>query len=194
MHPGGDNYRRREHDLTDTPSAIYRIDGEDALTGFDHRFADFARENGDPELPQRALGHTLWEFISGSETQALWRALLHRARGQEDSISVPFRCDAPSARRRMRIEILPLAGSAIEFRTTLLDEVPRSAQPLPAGAEFGGGDLVVVCSWCNRVREGPTWMEIEEAVTRHNWFATTESVGVTHGICADCARLTHDFA
>ena len=78
-----------------------------ADTGGGHQIAFVGRV--DEHLrPNRAavVGRSsTWNFIQGAETVRLYQAILRRVRSNSSRVVVPFRCDAPTLRRHMRLEI-----------------------------------------------------------------------------------------
>jgi hypothetical protein len=48
-------------------------------------------------------------------------------------------------------------------------------------------DLLPVCAWCKRIRDDQGyWSQVDAYLQKHT------SIGVTHGICPDCAREMHE--
>lgn len=116
----------------------------------------FAVENGSDGLqPERILGRSLWDFISGAENRQLYRHLFARAREMEAPISVPFRCDAPEFRRFMRLTIEPTKDGSLSLSTRLVREEERERVALLDASVSRGDDLVSMCSWCLRILTAP---------------------------------------
>jgi hypothetical protein len=46
--------------------------------------------------------------------------------------------------------------------------------------------FVTVCAWCERVRVGGCWLEMDRAIAQLRTFEWPEPPGLTHGICDDC--------
>jgi hypothetical protein len=49
-------------------------------------------------------------------------------------------------------------------------------------------DLVYVCSWCGRIRQGDSWNKAEKPTTEHRYVLSGDAKPkVSHGICDACA-------
>ena len=102
------------------PKYCYVLDGHDAITSVSPAWLAFARENGAQELTAQAvLGHSLWNFIQGAETVRLYQAILRRVRSNSSRVVVPFRCDSPTLRRHMRLEISSQPLGCVQFISVL---------------------------------------------------------------------------
>jgi hypothetical protein len=94
-------------------------------------------------------------------------------------------------RRLLRLELVPLVGEAVEFRSQIVHEEPW-AQPvrlLDPAAPRTGGPLLRMCSWCKRVASEERWLEVEAYADEMGLFDSVALPEITHGICDDCARL-----
>lgn len=174
------------------PQAIaFDVDGEGAIVRIDGPWDDFATQNGAPLLTRTAV---LWRpflsFVDGHEMRHLISMLLARVRSGAQ-VSLGFRCDAPSARRHLLLQAVPIAD-VVRCTSTLLRTELREVPPL-LDADRGRSDEVLsICSWCRRVRlADASWAEVEEAVGAWNLFDGGPLPQLTHGICPGCASLLH---
>ena len=120
----------------------------------------------------------------------LQRMLLRRVRDRAAEVELPFRCDGPSARREMDIQIASTSGGRlILFRATLRAEEARGYQSLIDPAAERGGDLVEMCGWCDRFRVDSEWVEIEQAAARLELFRRSAPPSISHGICSNCSDM-----
>ncbi len=100
---------------------------------------------------------------------------------------LPFRCDSPTLRCYMRLEIsCQLQGSIqfegllervepIEWFKVLDSHVPRSR------------DSLTLCSFCKRALVEPRgWLEIEDAIARLHLFEAARSPQLRHTVCPNC--------
>jgi hypothetical protein len=129
----------------------------------------------------------LFGYVSGSETQEIVRFLLARARSGR-RIAVAFRCDSPTRRRHLRLELTPSPDGSVRCSSTVLSEEEREAQPLLDPAVPRTGEILYVCSWCRRVAVDARWLDVEEAVEALGLFLQPALPAISHGICPDCSH------
>lgn len=166
----------------------YRISSHDTIIEVNEAWVDFAVANGVPDLgPAQVLGQPLWHFISGVEVRHLYELLLSRVRHTQETLVLPFRCDAPALRRFMEMTMTALADGTVECVTRLVRTEPRDAVSLLTPGGEPGQPLLTICSWCKRVQLTETaWVEIEEAVVRLGLFHRDTLPQLTHGVCHTC--------
>lgn len=177
-------------------STRYAVDATDRLVALDEQWDAFAQANGAPRLERsQVLGRSLWDFISDPHTVALYKMLLARVRENDTAIILPLRCDSPDRRRYMRLVIAPLHRGSARFDAILEREEARPRVALLDPAARRSGDVLVICSWCKRVRTAPDeWLEVEDAVVRMNLFEAAAVPQLSHGICPECERIVNDIA
>jgi hypothetical protein len=165
----------------------YRVDAEDRLVEFGGEWDAFAAANGAAGLTIEHLrGRPLPALVTGTEMQSLTAMLLKRARAAGE-VEVPFRCDAPDARRFLSMSLRRAAEDGVVIETTLLRTEPRPAVALFDENVPRSGELLVVCSWCKRVRlDGQQWVEVEDAVATLGLFEAAALPQLSHGICPPC--------
>ncbi len=140
--------------------------------------------------PSALYGVPLLSFISEPTTRHLYDILLDRVRAEQIVIRVPLRCDSPTLRRWLELEMAPrpadgVAFTSRELRTEARDPVIAFDRPASSAAP-----LVRMCSWCKKVEtQRATWLEVEQAVPQLGLFAVSEVPGITHGICPECVKL-----
>jgi hypothetical protein len=167
---------------------VYRIDAQGRVAYVSEAWDAFAVDNDAPELRASAvLGRPLAEFISDPETRHIVDSLVRRAGESGRTLQVSFRCDAPHERRRLQMTVTPLEDGGTEFRTRPQRLDLRPDSPLLNRQTSRTGDLLTMCSWCNRVRVGGNWDEIEVAVDRLALLEAPALPGLTHGICEECS-------
>ncbi len=167
---------------------IYQVDAEDLITFVDANWVAFAAENGLPALTAEAVtGKLLWDYLSNSTSLQFYKIFMAEVRETGRGITVPFRCDGPECRRFMKLFILPLADSALEFRSLLVREEARPKVNLLNPGYPRTEEFVTVCAWCKKVKASD-WMEAEEAVHQLQFFDRSQLPQITHGICEGCIR------
>ena len=161
---------------------IYRIDRNDRLVYADGAFHRFAQAAGVPHLPLEWLGRSLWASIADDDLRAVFMALVARARTGR-SVRLKTRCDSPSIRRAMAMELAPVADGGVEFRCEFGEAEIVTTAPRTAG-------LLLLCAWCSRARSDGEWRYLEDVVAAERLLERTEMPTVTHGICDACLADT----
>lgn len=163
-------------------AVAYRIDRDDRIVAVNDAWRAFAAENGSAGLADSIVGQALWESIAGSTVRQVYRSLLTRVRTGH-VVRFPFRCDAPTLRRDMRLTMTAQPDGAVDFVSELMDARPRPALLLPRRVTIRS------CAWCCRVWTPAGWTEVEDAVYAVDLFRwDDDSPTITHGICDDCRR------
>jgi hypothetical protein len=120
----------------------------------------------------------------------LQRLLLRRVRGEAGAVELPFRCDAPTARREMDIRIAPTSGGRlVHFRARLRRQETRKFQPLLDPRADRGEGMIEMCGWCDRFLVDVEWVEVEQAAARLQLFRQPGPPTISHGICPDCSEM-----
>ncbi|MES2305785.1 MAG: hypothetical protein V4558_09760 [Gemmatimonadota bacterium] len=169
----------------------YRIDFNDCLTDVNEGWSIFAAENGGGMLePARVLGRPLWDFFADPTTIALYRGMVKRVRDGGLPVRFQFRCDAPSTRRGLAMEITADGEGGVVFQVTSVWEQGRAAMLLLDSDHPRADTLLTICGWCKRVRLGDdSWVEIEAAVTVLGLFGGAPLPQLTHGMCPSCSTI-----
>lgn len=148
----------------------------------------FARENGAPALAGgTVIGRSLWDFIEGSETRALYAAMLQRVRETSAPVDVAFRCDSPDVRRYMLLHMSCPEDAEVVCIAELLREESRPRVGLLDSELPRIGDPVVICSFCKQV-ESPSgrWCEVEEALEELDLKEDKPVPPLFNSVCPEC--------
>ena len=166
----------------------YRIDASDNIIDVGRNWADFARENDAPEIANPAPDRTLWTYFENDEIRDLWQLLVERVRALRTVAEVPFRCDAPHARRWFDMMITPESDGGIHFQCVLAFEEQRSPVPLldRRSERDDGLRPVPLCGWCGRGQLGSRWLEVEELLQTTRLLEQILMPPISHGICPSC--------
>ena len=153
----------------------YEIDAEDTIVAV----------GGAWEGPPDVVGDSLWEYVHGDDVRAIWELLLRRARGGEAPLLVPCRCDAPGVRRLMQMELAPLPGGGVAFRSR---QVYAWRAPTLVGQWRPAEEdaALIVCGWCGRVH-ADEWISPDAALDRIGIDWDARAPQLSHGICPGCA-------
>jgi hypothetical protein len=168
---------------------IYRIDNKDRITHVNERWLLFAQENDAAVSchPDKIINRPIWEFIAGIETKHLYEIVLKKVRETQKSITLPFRCDAPSKRRFLELHITPASQGILEFASTLIREEPRDTVELLERDVPRADEFVRICSTCKKMElPGGCWVEVEDAVVALQLFEKSKLPQLTHGLCREC--------
>jgi hypothetical protein len=175
----------------DQRACVYRITPEDVIEFVNDAWLRFAAENGTSSLAQKVLGTSLWDHISGEVVVHLSKALLGRVRESRCEATLPFRCDSPTVRRFMRMQVRPLPHRGVEFCTWVEREEPylNRIHLLDPACPKNPEILLRACAWCKKIYAGSCWLEIEEAIDRLRLFDFASMPAITHGICEHCLQM-----
>ncbi|MEW6321881.1 MAG: hypothetical protein AB1635_12455 [Acidobacteriota bacterium] len=166
----------------------YRLGRQDEIVEVGGAWDDFALSNEAPELQgQRVVGRFIWEFIADRTTAGLFKALYAAVRGGK-ALAIPFRCDGPSVRRYMQLQMAGSDHGGLTVSSSLVREECRPAQPILQRGTVRSDALLSMCSWCNRLRVDAGWCEVDEAVAALGLFEQTRLPQLTHGICEPCRQ------
>ncbi|SCZ67084.1 hypothetical protein [Thiohalomonas denitrificans] len=174
---------------------VYRLDKHDRIFRVNESWNRFAGANGGSELrAPRILGRVVWDFIVGEEVIRLNQALLERVRSGHHLFDLPFRCDAPSVRRFMLMDLWPLPDRGVEYRCRVQYRQEREPIRLLDPKERREGKRLRMCSWCRRVDIGRnTWVEVEDAISLLDLFLREKPPPITHTLCPrDKHLLDHE--
>jgi hypothetical protein len=172
--------------MVDREVVIYRLNDVDEIVFVNHEWDQFAAANAGERASSGCVLHRpLWDFIVDQTTQQLYRDVLKRIR-EGRSLRFRFRCDSPTCRRFMEMDVAPSECGGVEFRTRTLSVERRPAQALLETRRVPTEELLRACAWCKRIDVGGMWAEVEEAVARLRLFERDRLPMVTHGICQAC--------
>lgn len=165
----------------------FRLNDRDEIIFVNESWNAFAKANGGEELmaPQ-VIGRRLWGFITDATTRQLYLDVLKRVRSGS-RVRFRFRCDTPSRRRLLEMDVSQLADTT-EFRTCVIWEEEREYQALLEPDRLTSGEFLHVCAWCKKVDIGSGWAEVEDAVSALRLFERPLLPQLTHGICQVCYR------
>lgn len=164
----------------------YTVDARDRITSVTQAFEDFAQENAAPELPGRVVGSCLWDHIADGASRHLYRLLFTRVRSTGRTTRVPIRCDTPSLRRDMELEIRAGRDGGLVVTSRVTRQQARAAIPLLDTLQPRSRHQVRMCSWCKAVHVGGTWHALEDALALSSILRRIPVPSVTHGICEPC--------
>ena len=181
--------RRAPDRVGSSPMVVeYVIDDRDVVTGVGGGWADFARDNGAAELVSPPVDRTLWSYFDQSEIRELWQMVVTHVRTQGSEARLPFRCDAPEARRWFEMSVEATSDGSVRFRSELVFEEPREPIALldPGVERDPDAASVTVCTWCSRGLDDDRWLEIDELLRIGRLLERDPLPPVSWGICRPC--------
>ena len=174
--------------IHESDNFAYRLDARDHVASVDTEWLDF---NGKPITRRPPV--SFWDYISGYEVRHLFKMMFDTARDKHREISVPFRCDTPTARRFMELKIEPLDGGFLSITGELIHKEIRASVDLLGDVDRDPERFLEICSWCKRVDlGGDRWVEVEDAVRELDLMDDPPLPTLTHGICFDCMERVED--
>jgi hypothetical protein len=184
---------RHESKQEDT-RVLYTIDHDDRIVYLNNGWDFFAEENEAGHLVQAHVQHrSLWDFISDAETRHLHQVLVARVRARQLPLAMPFRCDSPSVRRYMKMEIAPAPEAAIEYRCAVTRIEQRAPVLLMEQKGWRSDTLIRMCSWCKKIHIGDDlWQEVEAAIQKLQLFERKRLPEISHTMCDECLRKLDD--
>jgi hypothetical protein len=165
----------------------YIINKDDRIVFVNDEWDEFAVTNGGrPLLSKKVLYQSIWNFINDLTSVYLYREILKKVRNGQD-LNFNIRCDSPSLRRFLEVNITLQENERVLFENRLLKEESRTAQKILESGILRSKEVLIICSWCNRAETGKDkWQEIETAVKDLGLFERNSYPGLSHGMCPDC--------
>lgn len=170
------------------PDVTYQLDPADRIIDVNEAWQAFADANAGAALRAPAiLGQSLWDHISDPTTVELYRQMLQRVRRHAGTVRFEFRCDSPTRRRLLAMEIAPDRAGTVRFTTQSIREEPREPVPVLDATVDRAAPPITICGWCKRVDVGEgRWEEIEAAVETLRIFDRDTMPLLSHGMCPTC--------
>lgn len=166
----------------------YTIDEHDVVVAVGGEWAEFATDNGAADLVAPPTDRTLWSYFDQPEVAELWQMIVSHVRSHGAVSQLPFRCDAPQARRWFEMSVDRVPGGGVRFRSQLVFEEERAPVALLDAAAERDPDAepVVVCAWCNRGNDEDQWIEIDKLLRARRMLERAAPPSVTWSICGAC--------
>jgi hypothetical protein len=163
----------------------YSVDDADQIRWVNENWDRFAIENDASHLAGGAvIGTSLWSHVSDVTLQYLLQKIFARARASRQPIVLKCRCDAPLMRREIEMYLDSRDGASVVVMSTVIAAQPRAIEYTFTGHH----GLLVICSWCNAVRNGKQWVELETAVRQLRLLEGQNTPQIVHSLCDGCER------
>lgn len=165
---------------------VYQLNDRDEICFVNKEYDAFATANDGLNFTSVTVLHRpLWDFITDLTTRQLYRDVLILVR-RGRPLRFNFRCDSPTCRRLMEMNIGCVDNGAVEYRIRTITESNRPSQLLLEPNIDRFAELLRVCSWCKMIHVGDGWVEAEDAITSLGLFERPTLPAITHGICEQC--------
>lgn len=137
----------------------------------------------------QVLGKEFNSFIRDERTRMYFDASLKLCRVRNETLFRTYRCDSPTHKRFMELELVPLPNKSVAMNHYLLKEEPFANLIEIEDVEdkqnpFHAGIFQYVrCSLCNALKPvgSHEWLEPATMVTEH-----AQQFKVIHSVCPDC--------
>jgi len=174
-------------ETTEPETCAYEVDAAYRIVAVDARWSEFAVANDAPELasPSGYLGLSVLDCIADSTTAMLYERLFRQVRETRSPVAFPFRCDSPTRRRLLNMNIERFDGG-LRLETTVISIEVRPPMALLGRLRDSNGVLLRVCGWCSCVDVDGRWCEVEDAVRIRRLFDHDLLPPVTHVMCPPC--------
>ena len=161
------------------------VDRHDVIVALGTGWDDAATEGNAPALQGDALiGRSLYDFIDGDDTVMFVRVMLAGARSRGTVTVRPYRCDSPTHRRWMEMEMQPRGNGEVLIRHRLLRSALLPSRVAPLSGH--GARLPKRCSQCNQLRLDGVWHEPDAPAVLEHLGKAGENFRVIYGICPQC--------
>ncbi|REK11903.1 MAG: hypothetical protein DWQ37_12840 [Planctomycetota bacterium] len=169
----------------------YSLDRGDRIATVGDPWRAFARENGAPELDGDAvLGNSVFDYIADEPTRSFYQRVFEQVRATDRPVVVPFRCDSPTLRRFMRMEVRHLPPCGIGLKSILERVEPCPRQTLLDAELPTSESAITMCSCCKRVLIEPVgWLAMEDAARQPALVGTDTRPQTRYALCPSCGRL-----
>ena len=169
-------------------TVVLEVDADNCIRQVSESWTQVARAGGaEIELAtDRVLGKPLHQFITSDTTRMYVEASLKLCRLRQEVLFRPYRCDSPTHKRFMELQLTPLEQGAVEMKHFLLREEafeqPLHLEEVTQQKNRSAGTCLR-CSFCNRLKplEQHEWMPPEEL---HQSYISP--LKVIHTVCPDC--------
>jgi len=177
--------------MTDYSPVIYLVNSDNIIVEVNQNWDAFAHENNGENVAQsEVVGRSVLDFVTGKVTRNYWQELLNRARDTLQPMTIDYRCDAPSLKRWMRMELQREENGNLRISHQQLATAPRSKPIHFKPARHRGQQTHIRCSFCSRIKIKEHWHEADDAAHHSNEVTHTDghTFHVTYGLCGECVK------
>jgi hypothetical protein len=167
----------------------YQINKQDEIIFVNDEWFQFASANDASSLTrENVLCRSLWDFISDDKVKYLYQEILRRVNAGH-SLKFNLRCDSPEMRRIIEMKITPQKDDEVKFDSRTIWTQSRMPAIIFKNATPPTDNLLIMCSWCNKIETGNgKWEEVEEAIESLGLFELETLPTISHGMCDSCCQ------
>lgn len=167
------------------------VDRYDRIQSLSTNWDEVAEQGGAGEqlAQQKVLGQTLAGFIKSDTTRMYIETCLKLCRLRQEVLFREYRCDSPTHRRYMELQLTPLPDGAVSMKHFFLYEVPFEKKVTIKDVSDDTLKQAVAnyqyirCSMCNKLKP----------LGQEQWFepdalkvSAQQAINVIHSVCPDC--------
>ncbi|WP_321277208.1 hypothetical protein [Thiomicrorhabdus indica] len=166
------------------------VNRDNLVVELDESWLEQARKNDSESVLaiEKILYQPLGKFIGDDNTRMYFEASLALCRLKKQVLYRPYRCDSPTHKQFMELELSPLEDGKVRMTHYLLRTEPFDKPVKFTAVQFTNNQHLTVkrCSLCNSIQ--PTgsaeWIEPE------TFFKDKSDVMTIHTVCPDCKNIT----
>lgn len=137
---------------------------------------------------EKILNQPLAKFVSDDNTIMYLEASLSLCRLKNQVLYRPYRCDTPTHKQFMELELTPLQDGKVKMTHYLLKSEPFESPVNFIAIKFDPDQNKVIkrCSLCNRIQgiESDKWEEPED------YFKGRSDLLTIHTVCPECKNMS----
>ncbi|MBN2664846.1 MAG: hypothetical protein JXR68_14460 [Bacteroidales bacterium] len=132
------------------------------------------------------IGKNILSYFHNDTTQMYYNTVFQKCRLLQQKHSLEYRCDSPTHKRYMKMELVPFANKDINILNYLLKEEPFSYPIYIHESTKNNKTLYNIrCSICNNIKlKGENQWIKPDALTK----VEEQSLFVIHSVCPDCQK------
>lgn len=184
------NKQNDQQILIQQPMVSLAVDRFDRIIALSQNWSEVAME-GHAQValaPKKLVTKPLGFFIRGDDTRLYTEASLKLCRLRNETLYRHYRCDTPSHKRFMKLELVPLPNKAVQMNHFLLEMEPF-ANPVniddvaEQSHSATGIFKYVRCSMCNALKAvgSQQWVDPDKLSAE-----AASDVKVIHSVCPNC--------
>lgn len=139
------------------------------------------------------VGKSLRQFIRGDDTRMYTEASLKLCRLRNEMLYRQYRCDSPTHKRFMKLELVPLPDKTVQMNHFLLKEEPFAnpvnIEDMTEEPQTVSDGIIkyVRCSLCNALKPvgSQQWIDPDKLSAE-----AASDVKVIHSVCPNCKVKT----
>ncbi|NMC67331.1 MAG: hypothetical protein GYA61_03800 [Spirochaetales bacterium] len=129
------------------------------------------------------LGLNYFDFADDLTLIKILKDIFKKVREKRKIFITTYRCDNEKNMRLFELEIIPLNNGILKLIHKLIKETNRSIE---LDLEKRSSELFYLCAWCNRIKVGDNFIEIDDAVNKLKMLEYNYLPKFSHCMCEEC--------